>query len=94
MDFEEFQHMLRWKGECETNYWYSRYNKFEGAISDFGDNGKVIPVGSGVLEQIPNYTTYARLTATKLKEFVRDSLFGASDATDMNVTLFTGLGGL
>jgi hypothetical protein len=94
MDFEEFQHMLRWKEECETAYWYSRYNKFDGSIQDFGDNGKVIPVGSGVLEQIPNYTTYAVLTATKLKEFVRDALYGASDAQDMNVTLFTGLGGL
>jgi hypothetical protein len=94
MDFEEFQHMLRWKEELEYHYWYSRYNKFEGQIQDYGDNGKTIPVGSGVLEQIPNYTTYAQLTAAKLKEFVRDAMFGASDAQDMNITLFTGLGGL
>lgn len=94
MDFEEFQHMLRWKEENEYSYWYSRYNKFEGAIQDYGANGKVIPVGSGVLEQIPNYTTYANLTASKLKEFVRDALYGASDAQDMNIVLFTGLGGL
>jgi hypothetical protein len=94
MDFEEFQHMLRWKEECEYAYWYSRYNKIDGAIQDFGDNGKTIPVGSGVIEQIPNYTTYARLTARKLKEFVRDAMYGASDAQDMNIVLFTGLGGL
>lgn len=94
MDFEEFQHMLRWKEEVESSYWYSRYNKFEGAINDFGDNGKVVPVGSGVLEQIPNYTTYAKLTIKKLKEFVRDAMYGASDAQDMNIVLFTGLGGL
>jgi hypothetical protein len=94
MDFEEWQHMLRWKEECESMYWYSRYNKFEGAINDYGDNGKVIPIGSGVLEQIPNYTTYAKLSAKKLKDTVRDALFGATDAQKMNIVMFTGIGGL
>jgi hypothetical protein len=34
------------------------------------------------------------LTANKLKSVVRDALYGASDAQDMNITLFTGIGGM
>jgi len=94
-DFEEFQHMLRWKEECEYSYWYSQYNRdTKGVIHLKDDNGNVIPLGSGVLEQIPNYDTYSTLTATKLKNIVRDTLYGASDAQKMNIILFTGIGGL
>ncbi|MDC6350684.1 hypothetical protein PP178_03905 [Zeaxanthinibacter sp. PT1] len=94
-DFEEFQHMLRWKEECEYSYWYSTYNRdSKGVIHMKDDNGNVIPLGSGVLEQIPNYDTYAKLTAKKLKNIVRDTLYGASDAQTMNIVLFTGIGGL
>jgi len=94
-DFEEYQHMLRWKEECEYSYWYSQYNRdTNGVVHLKDDNGNVIPIGSGVLEQIPNYDTYSKLTATKLKNTVRDTLYGASDAQNMNVVLFTGIGGL
>lgn len=94
-DFEEWQHMLRWKEEVESNLWYSRYNRDENGVIHLKDeNGKVIPLGAGVLEQIPNYDQYGILTADKLKSVVRDALYGASDASQMNIVLFTGLGGL
>lgn len=94
-DFEEYQHMLRWKEECELALWYSRYNRdANGLIHLRDENGKVIPLGSGVLEQIPNVDTYSTLTAQKLKSVVRDALYGASDASQMNIVLFTGLGGM
>tara|TARA_R100000951_G_scaffold101644_2_gene93288 strand:- start:1270 stop:2709 length:1440 start_codon:yes stop_codon:yes gene_type:complete len=94
-DFEEYQHMLRWKEETEYALWYSKYNRSsEGVIHMKDDNGKPIPLGSGVLEQIPNVDTYSTLTATKIKSVVRDALYGASDAQDMNIVLFTGLGGM
>lgn len=94
-DFEEYQHMLRWKEESELALWYSRYNRdADGLIHLRDENGKVIPLGSGVLEQIPNVDTYSVLTAAKLKSVVRDALYGASDAQDMNIVLFTGLGGM
>lgn len=94
-DFEEYQHMLRWKEETEYALWYSKYNRdTDGLIHLKDDNGKPIPLGSGVLEQIPNVDTYSELTATKLKNVVRDALYGASDAAQMNIVLFTGLGGL
>jgi hypothetical protein len=94
-DFEEYQHMLRWKEETEYSLWYSKYNRdTDGVIHLKDDNGKPIPLGSGVLEQIPNVDTYSELTAVKLKNVVRDALYGASDAAQMNIVLFTGLGGL
>ncbi len=94
-DFEEYQHMLRWKEETEYSLWYSKYNRdTDGVIHLKDDNGKPIPLGSGVIEQVPNVDTYSDLTATKLKNVVRDALYGASDAAQMNIVLFTGLGGL
>lgn len=94
-DFEEYQHMLRWKEETEYSLWYSKYNRdTNGQIHLKDDNGKPIPLGSGVIEQIPNVDSYSDLTATKLKNVVRDALYGASDAQQMNIVLFTGLGGL
>lgn len=94
-DMEEWQYMLQWMAEVEYSYWYNEYNRDEqGTIHLKDDNGKPIPLGSGVLEQIPNVDQYAKLTATKLKNVVTDALYGASDSDDMNVVLFTGLGGL
>lgn len=95
MDFEEFQHMLSWKQEVENLWWYSQYNRnAQGEIALKDDNGKPIPLGSGVLEQIPNYETYSFLTAEKLKNLVTDAVFGASDSDKMNIVLFTGTGGV
>lgn len=94
-DFEEWQHSLRWKEEVEYASWYSQYNRdVNGIIHLKDDNGQVIPLGSGVLEQIPNFDTYSFLSAKKLKNIVRDTLYGASDAQVMNIVLFSGLGGM
>lgn len=93
--FEEYQHQLRWREEVESILWYSKFNKdANGVIHLKDDNGKPIPLGAGVLEQIPNYDTYSILTAQKLKTVVRDALYGATDASETNIVLFTGLGGL
>ena len=58
------------------------------------DNGKPITLGSGVFEQIPNVDTYSELTTAKIKSVVRDALYGATDAQQMNIVLFTGIGGM
>lgn len=95
-DFEEWQHMLRWKEEVEMSLWYSKYNRdSQGAVhlKDLSSN-KAVPTGAGVFEQIPNTESYGILTALKLKNVVRDIMYGASDAQKMNIVLFTGLGGL
>ena len=94
-DFEEYQHMLRWKEEVEYNLWYSKYNRdAKGQIHMKDENGSVIPLGAGVIDQIPNTDQYAILTAKKLKNAVRDVLYGASDAAQMNILLYSGIGGL
>lgn len=94
-DFEEYQHMLRWKEETEYALWYSKYNRSsDGTINLKDDNNKPIPIGAGVIEQIPNVDTYSSLTTNKIKSVVRDALYGASDAQQMNIVLFTGIGGM
>ncbi len=96
MDFEVWQHNLRWKEEVEMSYWYSRYNRdSQGAVhlKDLSSN-KQVTIGAGVFEQIPNVESYSKLTSTKLKNVVRHMLYGASDAQKMNLVLFTGIGGL
>lgn len=94
-DFEEWQHQLKWREEVESMYWYSQYNRDANGVVNLKDeNGNPIPIGSGILEQIPNFDTYASLTAKKIKATVRDVLYGATDAQAVNIVLYTGLGGL
>tara|TARA_R100000365_G_C2745030_1_gene73782 strand:- start:1215 stop:2657 length:1443 start_codon:yes stop_codon:yes gene_type:complete len=94
-DFEEWQHMLAWKEECESLLWWGRYNKDENGIIHLkDDNGVDIPIGSGLAEQIPNVDTYAQLTTNKLKSIMRDVFFGANDAQAQQVVLYTGTGGM
>ncbi len=94
-DFEEWQHQMKWREEVESMYWYSQYNRDANGIIHLKDeNGNPIPIGSGVIEQVPNYDTYSHLTAKKIKSTVRDALYGATDAQAVNIVMYTGLGGL
>jgi len=95
MDHEVYMFEKAWLEELENSYWYSRYNRAADGRIALKDilTGKVIPRGSGLLEQIPNYSTYSRLTYNKLKKTVRDALFGQSDTGNMSITLHTGTGG-
>jgi hypothetical protein len=96
MPFEEWQHMMNWKQACEEHYWYSKYNRnADGSISmiDY-DTELPIPTGAGVDDQITNRDTYSFLTYKKIKETVGDVMYGATDTGEMNVVLYTGLGGM
>lgn len=96
MPFEEWQHMLNWKQVCEEHYWYSKYNRQSDgtiALKDYV-NGLPIPTGAGVDAAIPNRDTYSFLSYRKIKETVGDVMYGATDTGKMDVTLYTGLGGL
>lgn len=93
-DFEEYQHMLSFKRECEMLYWYGKDNRDErGIVNDKDVNGVAITMGNGILNQITNKDTYGRLTAEKIKQVTRDALYGMSDAQKKSLTLFTGTGG-
>jgi hypothetical protein len=92
--YEEWQHNLSFRRECESNFWYSQSNRDQyGQINEVDDEGNPIFRGAGLLEQIINKDTYSELTAEKIKQSIRDTFFGMSDAQNKQITLFTGTGG-
>lgn len=96
MDFFMWQFEKRWLNECELSCWYSRYNRTRDGSIPLKDplTGKEIPIGSGILEQIQNKSTYSRLTYSTLQNRVGEALYGQSDTKGMTITLYTGLGGM
>ena len=96
MDFAMWQYEKRWLSDCEHYYWYSRYNRLADGTVPLKDmlTGKVIPRGSGLLEQIANKSTYAKLTYNTLSNKIGDALFGQADTGNMSLTLMTGTGGM
>jgi hypothetical protein len=89
-----WQHNLSFRRECESNYWYSKSNRdMNGQINERDEEGNPIYRGSGLLEQVVNKDTYSELTAEKIKQTIRDTFFGMSDAQNKQITLFTGTGG-
>lgn len=96
MDFEHYQFERAWLEECEHMFWYSRYNRRQNGTIELKDilTGKVIPTGAGILEQINNYSTYTTLTYNYLQNTVANALFGQSDTDGMQITLYTGRGGM
>lgn len=95
LPWEEFQHEMQFKEACEEHLWWSSYNRdSQGKITTIDEEtGFPIPMGAGVDDQIPNKDTYGFLTTTKLKNTIGDVLYGATDTGNMNVVLFTGIGG-
>lgn len=96
MDYFMWQFEKEWLSIKEHSYWYSRYNRLPNGEIPLKDlyTGKVIPRGSGLLEQIPNKSSYATLTYDWLSNKIGDALFGQADAAGMTITLHTGTGGL
>lgn len=96
MDFFMWQFEKRWLNEQEHVYWYSRYNRLADGTIPLKDllTGKVIPRGSGLLEQIQNKSTHSKITYSSLVNKIGDALFGQDDTAGMSITLHTGLGGM
>tara|TARA_X000001382_G_scaffold38110_1_gene25459 strand:+ start:1558 stop:3012 length:1455 start_codon:yes stop_codon:yes gene_type:complete len=95
MDYEEYQHMLNFKEECEMFYWYGQktYNS-DGHTFMKDENGQPVIVGPGLLEQIVNKDSYSTMTETKIKNIIGDLFYGMTDANKKQVTLYTGTGGM
>ena len=94
MDYEEYRHMLKFKEECEMYYWYGQKTHDASGVSTMLDeNGQPVISGPGLLEQVINKDTYSTLTQAKLEETIGDLFYGMTDATDKQVTLYTGIGG-
>lgn len=96
MDFAMWQFENRYLNECEHAYWYSRYNRLGDGRIPLKDvlTGKIIPRGSGILEQIQNKSTQSAITYASLVNKIGDALFGQSDTDGMSITLQTGKGGI
>lgn len=95
MPYEEYMHEIQFKIDCEEHLWWSKYNRdSKGNITTIDpQTGFPIPIGAGVNEQIPHMDTYGRLTVQKLHNTVGDVLYGGTDTGNMDVVLFTGIGG-
>jgi hypothetical protein len=75
--------------------WYGQQSYNESGVTNLRDeNGQPIVIGPGLLEQIPNTDTYSELTAAKLKNTIGDLFYGMTDASNKQVTIFTGTGGV
>ena len=96
MDLFMWQFEKEWMSQCEHQYWYSRYNRQANGQVNLKDvlTGKIIPLGSGLLEQITNKSTYSTLTYESLQNKIGDALFGQPDADNSTITLMTGKGGM
>jgi hypothetical protein len=96
MDWFMWQFELRWLMQLEHAAWYSKYNRKEDGTISLKDQltGKAIPLGSGLLEQITNKSTFSKLSYKGLVNRIGDALFGHSDASGMTITLHTGRGGM
>lgn len=97
MDYAMWQFEKRWLNECEHMYWYNRYNRQVNGTVALKDllTGKVVPRGSGILEQIQNRSTYAgTMDYASFTNKVGDALFGQSDTSNYSITLNTGTGGM
>lgn len=95
MDYEEYQHMLKFKEECEYLYWYGqRTYDNAGVVNMVDENGQPVVIGPGLLEQIINRDTYSQLTENQILNIIGDLFYGMTDASQKNVTLFTGTGGM
>ena len=94
MDYEEYNHMLDFKEECEMYYWYGQKTYDSNGNTFMKDeNGQPVIVGPGLFEQIVNTDTYSTMTETKLKNIIGDLFYQMTDANQKQVTLFTGTGG-
>jgi hypothetical protein len=94
MDFAMWQFEDNWLDECEHLHWYSRYNRLANGTIPLKDllTGKVIPRGSGLLEQIQNKTSYSSLNYDAFTNKVGDAIWGSNNA-GKSLTLHTGTGG-
>ena len=95
LPFEEWQHEMSFKGDVEENLWESEYNRdASGRILTIDEELQLpIPMGAGVLEQIPNRETYGELTVKRIRNTVREIMYGATDTDNLDIVLFTGVGG-
>lgn len=94
MDAFMWQFEKEWLEQCEHVYWYSRYNRTANGIVPLKDllTGKIIPRGSGILEQIQNKATYSSLSYNFIQNVIGDALYSQQDQQGKVLTFHGGKG--
>lgn len=95
MDWEEYQYYLQWLEEQENYFMYgipSYDEKGNTVLRD--ERGRPIIVSPGLLEQVQIKDEFSVLTEAKIRDLIGDAFYGMTDATNKQVTLLTGQGGL
>ncbi|MFN7465331.1 MAG: hypothetical protein ACK53T_02335 [Planctomycetota bacterium] len=94
--WEMYLRQLEFKEKCESDLWYSEYNKDTNGVTHVidEDSGEVVPSGAGMLQQIPNQDSYSFLTTGKIQNLIRDIFFNASDSDVVDVDIYSGTGGM
>jgi hypothetical protein len=94
MDWFMWQFENDWLSQCEHSYWYSRYNRLADGTVPLKDllSGKVIPRGSGILEQVQNKSTYSSLTYNYIQNIVGEALYSQTDQKGKSLTFHGGMG--
>lgn len=94
-EFERAELEMRFLEEKEDALWFSQYNRDEnGQINDYDPKtGDILVSGSGLLEQIPNETTYGILTEKIISKIVRTVVMQSAATGKKQFTIWTGVGG-
>lgn len=94
--WEMYLRQLEFKEKCESDLWYSTFNKDDQGVIhvEDEDSGEKVPSGAGMLQQVPNQDSYSILSTAKLQALITDIFFNASDSDRVNVEIYTGTGGL
>lgn len=82
--------------EQEHDLFHSTYNKdSHGVIHTIdADNGGVVTSAAGLLQQITNSMTYAKMTGRYLRTMMNDLFFHANGTEPVNIVAYTGTGGM
>lgn len=96
MDYFMYTFESDWYEELELQYWYSKYNRTSTGLVMLkeGFSGEDIPTFAGIFDQIPNQTSFSKLTYKQLQNNITDALDGIRDADNMNIYFYTGKGGI
>jgi hypothetical protein len=94
-EFERAELEMRFLEEKEDALWFSQYNRdANGQINDYDPKtGDIVVSGSGLLEQIPNETTYGILTEKIISKIVRTVVMQSAATGKKQFTIWTGVGG-
>ena len=94
MDWALWQFEQTYLDMMENFFWYSKFNRRANGTIGLKDQltGKVIPRGSGILEQITNQTSIAKVNWDFLQTILGDAFYQQPDKAGKTITLMGGKG--